>query len=65
MTFSVLLRKQFIIKKLKKGKRINCTIAIKKRYLESMVVLFNFELNRWRNVKLNGEINAQIEGYLT
>jgi glycosyltransferase involved in cell wall biosynthesis len=45
--------------------RVGSTITspLKKRYLESMVVLFVSEMCRWKKIELSEEINEQIEKY--
>ena len=40
-----------------------CTAPMKKRYMESMIVLFLEELQIWQNAKLSDELNQQIEKY--
>ncbi|MDE6914706.1 MAG: glycosyltransferase, partial [Lachnospiraceae bacterium] len=39
------------------------TSPLKKRYLESMAVLFCVEMERWRKMKFSPEVNWQIEKY--
>ncbi len=39
------------------------TSPLKKRYLESMIVLFCTEINRWRSLELTDEVNQQISVY--
>ncbi len=45
--------------------RQNSTVTspLQKRYLESMIVLFVLEMNRWRSMEGDEEINRQIEAY--
>ena len=45
--------------------RVGSTITspLKKRYLESMIVLFVSEMSRWKKAELSREVNEQIERY--
>nr|WP_296485434.1 glycosyltransferase family 2 protein [uncultured Acetatifactor sp.] len=52
---------QLYLRRYRQGSMV--TSPMKKRYLESMVVLFCAEMGRWRKLDFSAEVNRQIEAY--
>lgn len=52
---------QLYLRRYRKGSTV--TSPLKKRYLESLIVLFCTEMNRWREMRFCREVNQQIETY--
>ena len=52
---------QLYLRRYRRGSMV--TSPMKKRYLESMVVLFCAEMGRWRKLEFDAEVNCQIEAY--
>ncbi len=52
---------QLYLRRYRSGSAV--TSPLKKRYLESMAVLFCVEMKRWREMQFGREINRQIESY--
>lgn len=52
---------QWYLRRYRRGSTV--TSPLKKRYLESMVVLFCAEMKRWRSMQFTDEINRQIAAY--
>lgn len=52
---------QLYLRRYRQGSMV--TSPMKKRYLESMVVLFCAEMSRWRKLEFGADVNRQIEAY--